>query len=432
MTSDTKTAVKKLSRDELKELSKEDLINRVLQLDAYNVQLKNTVKKLLSDAEDISSSLSRKRPFDFSKHKRRHILLKFLYLGWDYQGLASQENTMKTIESQVFTALTRACLVEDRQSCNYHRCGRTDKGVSSFGQTISLDIRSNLTEEEIKHGCTQGELNYAKILNRLLPEDIKVLSWRPVPQEFSARFNCKTRTYKYFFPKGNLNIDAMDVAAQHLLGTHDFRNLCKLDVKNGVVNYIRDVQFVKVSLLTRDPYHNSDYDLCELTIKSKAFLWHQIRCIMGVLILVGQNNEQPDIVKKLLDVDAHPCKPQYNMAADLPLNLFECEYECVAPEVEDVDGLEIVKRNLHRAWGQYSVRTGMIRSMLLKLESQESSCKLSFQAEWLLQGACPRVYQSLLKRPTCESLDGRIHHYRKKLKLDCLDKPVFKNSDNLD
>ena len=45
------------------------------------------------------------------------------------------------------------------------------------------------------------------MLNSALPEDIRVLSWAPVGRDFSARFNCLHRTYKYFFPRGNMNLD---------------------------------------------------------------------------------------------------------------------------------------------------------------------------------------------------------------------------------
>ena len=45
------------------------------------------------------------------------------------------------------------------------------------------------------------------MLNSTLPEDIRVLSWALVGPDFNARFNCLHRTYKYFFPKGNLAID---------------------------------------------------------------------------------------------------------------------------------------------------------------------------------------------------------------------------------
>lgn len=68
----------------------------------------------------------------------RHVLLKFMYLGWDYQGYAAQEDNENTIERHLFSALIKTCLIKDRASSNYHRCGRTDKGVSSFGQVSNV------------------------------------------------------------------------------------------------------------------------------------------------------------------------------------------------------------------------------------------------------------------------------------------------------
>ena len=40
----------------------------------------------------------------------------------------------------MFGALLKACLIEERSSCNYSRCGRTDKGVSAFGQVITIIV----------------------------------------------------------------------------------------------------------------------------------------------------------------------------------------------------------------------------------------------------------------------------------------------------
>ena len=59
------------------------------------------------------------------------------------------------------------------------------------------------------------------MLNSTLPEDIRVLTWAPVDSNFSARFNCLHRTYKYFFPKGNMDIN---VSLRH---TYNFL-LCSL------------------------------------------------------------------------------------------------------------------------------------------------------------------------------------------------------------
>lgn len=71
---------------------------------------------------------------------------------------------------------------------------------------ISLDVRSKLPESD-GDSNDDNELNYCKILNKLLPADIQVVSWCPVPEGYSSRFNCIWRTYKYYFIKGKLNIE---------------------------------------------------------------------------------------------------------------------------------------------------------------------------------------------------------------------------------
>jgi hypothetical protein len=46
----------------------------------------------------------------------------------------------------------------------------------------------------------EKEINYVRILNGALPEDIRVYCWAPVDTEKSARFDCIQRIYRYFFP----------------------------------------------------------------------------------------------------------------------------------------------------------------------------------------------------------------------------------------
>lgn len=64
---------------------------------------------------------------------------------------------------------------------------------------ISLTVRSN--------GADNSELSYCKMLNCLLPKDIRIVAWSPVNEGFSARFDCGSRTYKYWFPRGDLDVD---------------------------------------------------------------------------------------------------------------------------------------------------------------------------------------------------------------------------------
>ncbi|KAJ8688400.1 hypothetical protein QAD02_024195 [Eretmocerus hayati] len=407
-----------LCRDELEQMDKPALIDKVLQLEAHNQQLKQILEKKMSTDKGDTANSSRK--FDFTKCHKRHILLKFYYLGWDFQGFASQEDSLNTIEYHLFNALMKSCLIENRESSNYHRCGRTDKGVSAFSQVISLDIRSSLKPEDQYN--ISNELLYCKILNRLLPKTIRCISWCPVSSETSARFDCKWRKYKYYFPRGNLNIEAMDEAAKLLIGSHDFRNFCKMDVANGVINFQRTILDAAVACTVKNNQNiTTGYDMCELTIRSNAFLWHQIRCIMGILFLVGRHQEEIKIVSDLLDIEKCPRKPQYNLALHIPLNLFCCEYDST-DWFHDVLELEKVVKDLQEEWCYASVKATMTKDMLDNLRSLFSD-EMGFpeyQSNCLLQGVEPKVYKPLVERETCESLEDRIEHYTKKqrIKLD--------------
>lgn len=302
----------------------EKLQKRVKELEQEVERLKkeqaNSIKNL-SIRENSLGSGKAKRAFDFSAHGRRHVALKIAYLGWGYQGFASQENTSNTIEEKLFEALTKTRLVESRQTSNYHRCGRTDKGVSAFGQVISLDLRSqfpsgkNSEDSNLKDEAADvaEEIRYTHILNRVLPADIRVLAWAPVEPSFSARFSCLERTYRYFFPRADLDIVTMNYAAQKYVGTHDFRNLCKMDVANGVINFQRTILSAQVQLVQSlgEERSQEPFQLCQFEVTGQAFLYHQVRCMMAILFLIGQGMEKPEIIDELLNIEKNPQKPQY-------------------------------------------------------------------------------------------------------------------------
>lgn len=48
------------------------------------------------------------------------------------------------------------------------------------------------------------------------------------------------------------------------------------------------------------------YDMCVFTLEGQGFLWHQVRCVMGLLFLVGNGTESPQIIHQLLDIDKQP------------------------------------------------------------------------------------------------------------------------------
>ncbi|KAK8224247.1 pseudouridine synthase [Phyllosticta paracitricarpa] len=321
------------------------------------------------------------KPFDPSRYSTRLIALKFAYLGGNYYGFEHHANSAKplpTIEEELWKALKKTRLIfptpKEGQSegevnwdgCDYSKCGRTDRGVSAFGQVIAIRVRSSRPKprqqedgivEEVPFDDVRDELPYTRMLNGVLPPDIRVLAWCPnPPANFSARFNCKERRYKYFFTnpafgpmfgsagvfdgsngrkmrEGWLDIEAMREAASYLEGSHDFRNLCKVDPSKQITNFTRRIFHASIEKwrLLNDSVDANGPGVFVFNVHGSAFLWHQVRHLIAVLFLVGQGLEKPTIVKELLDIETNPTKPKYEMAADAPLVLWDCLF----PNIEE-------------------------------------------------------------------------------------------------
>uniref|UniRef100_A0A336K3G1 CSON015595 protein n=1 Tax=Culicoides sonorensis TaxID=179676 RepID=A0A336K3G1_CULSO len=425
-----KLHVKSISN--LESLEKEELIEHVIRLEKHIAQLKNLNKKLQQG--EVDKKVKPGRPFDFSKTTKRHILLRFYYLGWDYQGYAAQEDSMETIEHHLINALIRVCLIKDRESANYQRCGRTDKGVSAFHQVISIDVRSKLSDDQIKNmENLDQEINYCALLNRVLPKDIRCISWMPLKNKFySSRFDCKERTYRYFFPRGNLDINLMQESGQAFVGSHDFRNFCKMDIQNGVTMFVRKILQVKIVPMECEA---SPYQMHYIEIVGQAFLYHQIRNIMAVLFLIGQKLEKPEVIIDLLDVQKNPCKPNYHLAHYVPLNLYHVEYKEISGEtgngiqvsqamdidrisdlttwIYDESNLQEVIETLQGHWCIETVKSSMMKSMLNDLEELyktkfPNSRVVEDQIFVLRDEKKSKSYKPLMQRQKASSLEERL------------------------
>lgn len=235
-------------------------------------------KKQRREAARAASGRGGPRTFEFSRFATRSVVLQLMYVGWSYHGFARQADSESTIEGILFPALRRVKLIpEDAEvaSLDYSRCGRTDKGVSALGQVLCLKLRSAALAGQALPQPEQ-ELDYPALINKALPDTIRVLGWTDVPgPDFSARFSCGSRQYKYFIVQdGSLDVAAMQQAAQALLGEHDFRNFCKADVLQ-VQNFKRRVLAVSLEPAgTCCP----GMTVLALHITGTAFLWHQVLC----------------------------------------------------------------------------------------------------------------------------------------------------------
>jgi tRNA pseudouridine38/39 synthase len=304
------------------ERSKE-LASKLRQI-AHNLCQKEE-KELLSLRPNNKKSKTVKG-IDFQHYQQRYVALEIMYVGHDFHGFARQDNIEETIEEHLFAALSKCRLIPEGmswQDLKYSRGGRTDKGVSGLGQVVALLLRSAGRNGEPPISDSQ-EYDYPALLNRVLPPEIRALGWSTVPEQFSARFSASYREYKYFIiDDGKLNIEKMRQGAEILLGEHDFRNFCKPDVV-AVKSFKRTI--LEIRLEHAPGIVCGTRRVLELYIKGTAFLWHQVRCIAALLLMIGHGKEEAGIMSALLDIEATPRKPLYLMASEEPLLLFNCEY----------------------------------------------------------------------------------------------------------
>eukprot|EP00056_Hartaetosiga_gracilis_P006067 m.92735 g.92735 ORF g.92735 m.92735 type:complete len:486 (+) comp12366_c0_seq3:35-1492(+) len=438
------------SRSLLKTLSRDGLVDRCLLLEQLLSQHNVSVPPADAQTHNCNNTSNnkkqkKKRPFDFSKYGRRKIALKVAYLGERYHGLAMQSSTNETVEAHLLTALLKTKLIEkDFASAEYSRSGRTDKGVSAFGQVVSLYVRSafppstvfttapttvstTATTEDNHSGNNSAkkakvitELNYVKMLNGVLPTDIRVLDWAPVDDDFNARFSCTARHYKYFFFSENMDIKAMETACSYIVGEHDFSNFCKIDVSNGMTLFRRTIYDAFVR-----PYKptNASLPLYEFNVRGRGFLWHQVRCLMAVLELVGKGREDPEIFRDLVDMEAFPCKPVYTMASERPLVLYNCEYDTLHWTGQTATDIETIENTWMRSWKE-NTTTNALHDLFMDILSDVSVSDHSGKVWKDVRSSLPstmeerekRKYKPMRSRPVGESFSQRLRRYEQKMK----------------
>ncbi|KAJ2707531.1 pseudouridine synthase deg1 [Coemansia sp. IMI 203386] len=392
--------------------TKEALIKRLRVLE--QAKATTTLEPRATDTQQRKKR--RATEFDFGRFPQRKVALKFSYFGWPYHGLARQgdalgsedkrqiESQYPTVEGELFRALAHCKLIDSEATCGYSRCGRTDRGVSGFGQVAALYVRSSGKyidneadiddEGEVTQSAQNGnrrvrlppnmcELPYVSMLNKNLPPEIRVLAWAPVAEDFDARFSCRSRFYRYFFSEAGLDINAMRDAAARYKGTHDFRNFCRLDPAKQISNFERTVLHVDITPVppTVPVVGNGSHAegrWWQLELRGTAFLWHQVRCMMAVLFMVGQHLETPDIVDRLMDAQTLTGKPEYEMACDTPLVLADCTFDekdvswiYVRDGLRDYGNMTVLDRAVLREWGQLSTRAVMAGALLQTLRTTQ-------------------------------------------------------------
>ena len=219
----------------------------------------------------------------------RNLRLDICYDGSRYRGWQRLPGKDDTIQGKLETALSRIL----GEPIEISGSGRTDAGVHARGQVANFHCESTMPAEEILRN-----------LRRYLPEDIGIYSCRDVSSRFHARLNAKEKTYCYriwnseapcvfdrrfvaVMPE-KLDLRAMEQAAGHLLGQHDFAAFCgNAKMKKSTVRYIRSLTVERCGEELR------------ITVTGNGFLHNMVRILVGTLVEVGRGTRQPDSIPML-------------------------------------------------------------------------------------------------------------------------------------
>ncbi|GEM47794.1 tRNA pseudouridine(38-40) synthase TruA [Deinococcus cellulosilyticus] len=210
-------------------------------------------------------------------HQR--LYLEIQYLGTHFQGWQMQAKGERTVQAELHTALSRFAEAHVPVAC-----GRTDTGVHAENMPVHVDVKNlRVPISKLK-----------RALNAHLPEDLSVLKAEEARTGFHARFSCKWRAYRYDLLLCEerrplyetralrvpyvLNLKQMEEAAALLIGEHDFRAFATQEER-------QTRRIIYGCHLEHSGVHLSVH------IRGESFLRHQIRAIIGTLLLIGSGRQ---------------------------------------------------------------------------------------------------------------------------------------------
>ena len=184
--------------------------------------------------------------------------------------------------------------------------GRTDTGVHAEGQVASFTLTSPIPAA-----------NLLRALNRALPPTIRVLAAEPATDDFHARRSARGKTYQYrihtaepcppwiapyvFACNLPLDLDAMQQAAQLVLGEHDFTSFAAADPDLHTRGNGAPPEHLPSNVRTifTSDWQREDNSLL-YTVRGSGFLHHMVRNLVGTFLDVGRGRTGADEISAIL------------------------------------------------------------------------------------------------------------------------------------
>lgn len=225
-------------------------------------------------------------------HRFLHrYFIHLTYNGSAYHGWQRQLNAHSVQEE-----LEKCLSLKLGQPIGLTGCGRTDTGVHARSFYAHFDLEEAISDDNRK--------NFISSLNQFLPNDIAVFNLIPVSPDANARFDASSRTYHYYISRtknpfqlhtsyyvyGNLDINAMQTAADILKEYTDFTSFSKLHSQTHT------------NLCTIfEADWKTEGDMLVFRISANRFLRNMVRAITGTLLDVGKGKLSIEAFRKVIE-----------------------------------------------------------------------------------------------------------------------------------
>jgi len=206
------------------------------------------------------------------------------YLGWQIQ---TGQPTIQGVLNGVLEKL-------EGEPVTAHAAGRTDAGVHAEGQVVSFRLAREW----------EGEI-LLRALNGNLPRDIRVLQAAPADDDFHARLDAKSKTYRYQIYTGDVMNPLLARYAWHypydlvtgrmiedsrcLIGRHDFSAFTVAECETA--SRVRTVTGIRVERAG---------GLLTIFFSGEGFLRYQVRTMVAALVEANRGRLKADSITKLI------------------------------------------------------------------------------------------------------------------------------------
>ncbi len=255
-----------------------------------------------------------------AEQQLRNVRLLVAYDGTDFRGAAESEG-VRTVEGELRTAIERIV----RRPVELVLGGRTDAGVHAWGQVVNGSVPADTDLYRLTSS-----------VNQLLRPEVAVRELAWVDDEFSARFSATARTYRYdvwndrspnplvarrvWHVGPSLAVDAMNRAAAHLIGDHDFSSFCRRPKPGPGYDEPSMSRVVQAGGWTQV----DDSPLLRFEVTASSFCHQMVRSIVGTLVDVGLGRIDPDRLPLILA--AHDRNAAGQVAPPTGLTLWHISY----------------------------------------------------------------------------------------------------------